>query len=107
MLNLLIFILCSFGLTQILLYGKILDSIRPKEGKLGELFKCSLCMGFWTGILLAILDRKTLLFSLPDDGPITIILMGFISSGCVYVLDRLFCDNGLNINIRGENNDKK
>jgi hypothetical protein len=44
--ELLAFILCAYGLTQILVYGKILDDIRPTEGKLGELFKMPYVHGF-------------------------------------------------------------
>ena len=43
--DLLYFVLAAFGLTQILVYGTIFDSIRPSTGKLGELFRCSMCLG--------------------------------------------------------------
>ena len=57
--DLLYFILCSYGLTQILIYGSIFDSFRPKDGKLGELFRCPMCMGFWAGSFLFNLPPST------------------------------------------------
>jgi len=50
--ELLYFILCAHGLTQILVYGKIFDRIRPTKGKLGELFQCPMCIGMWVGAFL-------------------------------------------------------
>ena len=58
----LVFILlaCS-GLTFILKYGSILAWLRTPLVKIGlfrELFKCSLCLGFWSGILITIFLYK-------------------------------------------------
>ena len=50
--DLLYFILAAYGLTQILVYGSIFNGWRPTKGKLGELFKCSMCVGFWTSYIL-------------------------------------------------------
>ncbi len=44
--ELLTFILCAYGLTQILVYGKIFSRLRPKKGKLGELANWFLLAGF-------------------------------------------------------------
>ena len=60
--ELLTFILCAYGLTQILVYGKIFSKIRPKKGKLGELANCPMCMGFHVGWLLMLLSPFTLIF---------------------------------------------
>lgn len=46
----------ALGLTYILKYGSILNKIRSsliKNDFFDELFKCSLCLGFWSGILLS------------------------------------------------------
>jgi hypothetical protein len=94
--ELLIFILASYGLTQILCYGKILDSVRPTKGKLGELFQCSMCTGFWVGVFLGGIDPFTGLFSL-STGIVDSLLLGTISSGTSYVLDKLVSDNGIQI----------
>ena len=97
--HLIVFILVSYGLTQILCYGKIFDSIRPKTGKLGELFSCSMCTGFWVGVLLGVLDPFTGLFSL-STGVLDPILLGFLSSGTSYVLDKIVGDEGIQIQKR-------
>jgi len=95
-LPLIYFILSAFGLTQILVYGSIFNPIRPTKGKLGELFRCPMCLGFWIGLLLWSLNRQTELFSF-DYSPLTAILLGCLSSGTSYILSMLFDDNGLKI----------
>ena len=61
--ELLTFILCAYGLTQIVVYGKLLKGLRPTEGKLGELFGCPMCMGFHVGWFLMLLSPFTELFN--------------------------------------------
>lgn len=100
--NLLIFVLCAFGITQILCYGKIFDSIRPKNGKLGELFSCSMCIGFWVGFGLWFLKPYTQLYNF-DNSLITGFLLGCLSSGTSYMLDKLIGDDGIQI---GKGNSK-
>ena len=90
------FILSSFGLTQILVYGSIFNPIRPTKGKLGELFRCPMCLGFWVGLFLWSLNSQTELFSF-DYSPLTAILLGCLSSGTSYIIAMLFDDNGLKI----------
>ena len=45
------FILACYGMTTILVYGKIFNPVRPKTGFFGDLFKCTLCTGFWVGMI--------------------------------------------------------
>tara|TARA_A200000159_G_C7322067_1_gene339297 strand:- start:857 stop:1156 length:300 start_codon:yes stop_codon:yes gene_type:complete len=90
------FILSSFGLTQILVYGSILNPIRPTKGKFGELFKCPMCMGFWVGLFLWSINPYTQLFSF-DESLITAFLLGCISSATSYVLSVAFDDEGISI----------
>jgi hypothetical protein len=90
--ELLYFILASWGLTQILIYGTIFDKVRPKEGFLGELLKCPMCTGFWVGIL------HWFFFDLECG----ILQAGFISSAISYVLCMLFTDFGINIKVNKE-----
>jgi len=58
MLDFLIWIPVSFGITFSVTHGKIFQWLR--EGafeihqKLGELFKCPMCLGFWVGIFLSL-----------------------------------------------------
>ena len=92
--ELLTFILCAYGLTQIVVYGKLLKGLRPTEGKLGELFGCPMCMGFHVGWFLMLLSPFTELFSY-DVTVFNFFLLGGISSGTSYILTMLFGDNGV------------
>lgn len=71
------------------MYAKILNPIRPDI----YLFRCSMCLGFWTGICLWSVGGLTSLYSF-DYSLITGLNLGFLSSGVNYVLDRLFSDDG-------------
>ena len=90
------FCLISYGLTQILVYGKIFDPIRPKSGKLGQLLKCPMCTGFWVGLFLWFVKDYTQLFTF-DDSFITGLLLGFASSAAAYVGNVVFSDEGVKI----------
>lgn len=94
--ELLIFILSSAGLTQILCYGSIFDKIRPKHGILGELFACSMCVGFHVGYI-----NFTAMcisgFYLAPFNFITLILFGCLSSLTSYIFDKIIDDNGIKI----------
>ena len=94
--ELLTFILVAYGLTQILVYGSILNSIRPTKGKLGELFHCPMCMGFWVGFFLCVISPFTPLFTF-EPNFITPILLGCLSSGTSYILCQVFDDEGIKI----------
>jgi hypothetical protein len=94
--ELIIFILVAYGLTQILVYGSVLNSIRPKEGSLGELFQCPMCMGFWVGVFLCVISPFTPLFTF-EPNFVTPILLGCLSSGTSYILCQTFDDEGIKI----------
>ena len=50
--DLVYFILAAYGMTFIIVYGKIFEDIRPNKDytkKWNTLFHCPLCMGFWVG----------------------------------------------------------
>lgn len=102
MLQLIYFILVSYGLTQILCYGSILNPIRPTKGKLGELFKCPMCMGFWVGMFLCGISPYTELFSFGQTF-INFILLGCLSSGTSYILNMGVSDDGFNFKIKSGN----
>ena len=91
-----VFVLCCFGLTQILVYGTILDRIRPTQGWMGELLSCPMCTGFWVGLILWYLSFYTELINF-DGSLITALLCGFAGSAEGYVPNILFDDNGLKI----------
>jgi hypothetical protein len=94
--ELIYFILVAYGLTQILIYGSILKPIRPTKGKLGELFQCSMCMGFWVGVFLCVISPFTPLFTF-EPNFVTPILLGCLSSGTSYILCQAFDDEGIKI----------
>ncbi len=93
MINLIYFILCSYGLTQIVMWGKIFDKIRPNT----RFWICPMCVGFWVGIGLALVNKYTELFSF-DYSTVTIFLLGCLSSGTTYFLSMLLDDFGIKIN---------
>jgi|TARA_R110002110_G_scaffold131825_1_gene312906 hypothetical protein len=94
--ELLYFILAAYGLTQILVYGKVLDRIRPTKGVLGQLFSCPMCMGFHVGWFLMLLSPYTELFNF-DVTVANYFILGWLSSGTSYILNMLFGDEGLQI----------
>lgn len=94
--DLLYFVLCSYGLTLILLYGSIFDKIRPSSDWLygfGKLFNCPLCMGFWTGAFLFCINNWTELFTF-EYTIANFLILGWLSSGTCYILAVLFGDLG-------------
>ncbi len=91
--NLIVFILGCFGLTQILAYGSIFDRVRPEH----KFFHCPMCLGFWVGILIFALFWLVGI-QMFSDVYLGSVLFGFISSGTSYVLCQLFGDDGININ---------
>jgi len=94
--ELLWFVLAAYGLTQVLVYGSIFNKIRPTEGFFGELFRCSMCLGFWVGVLLYGISFYTELFTFELSWANPIIL-GSLSSGTSYALSMLFGDEGINV----------
>ena len=96
MLELIYFILCGYGLTQILCYASILHPIRPSKGKLGELFECPMCIGFWVGIFLCVVSPYTKLFSF-ECSLINFILLGSLCSGTSYILNMVVGDDGIKV----------
>ena len=99
--QLVVFILVCYGLTQILVYGSIFNKIRPQKGMLGELFKCPMCIGFWAGLLIHRLSFYTELFTF-DTNLLTSFLLGCVSSGTSYVLCVMFGDDGVKIDATGD-----
>ena len=94
--NFIWFCLVSYGLTQILVYGKIFDPIRPKSGKLGQLLECPMCTGFWVGLFLWFVKDYTQLFTF-DNSVVTGLLLGFAGSAAAYIGNMVFGDDGIKI----------
>jgi|TARA_R110000824_G_scaffold160957_6_gene336002 hypothetical protein len=99
--ELITFILCAYGLTQILVYSKVLEKIRPTKGKLGELANCPMCMGFHVGWFLMLLSPFTELFSF-DVSITNFFLLAWLSSGTSYVLNMVFGDSGIQHSTKSE-----
>ena len=97
--ELLVFVLSSYGLTQIVVYGKIFDKVRPTQGLLGKLLACSMCTGFWVGLFLWSVKDYTQLFTF-DNSFVTGVLLGCLSSGTSYILNMLFGDDGIKIDLK-------
>ena len=91
------FCLAAYGLTQILVYGKIFDSIRPTKDltKMWTvLFHCLMCMGFWVGLFLFSINGFTELFTF-DYTIANFFICGWISAGTSYLISMLVDDFGL------------
>jgi len=101
--SLIIFILAAYGLTQILVFGSIFDPVRPTQGFFGELFQCSMCVGFWVGVFLYGVSFYTELFTF-ELNLVNPFLLGWLSSGTSYILSQLFGDEGIKIKVDNNGN---
>lgn len=104
--ELLTFILCAYGLTQILVYGDLplLKRIRPAKesaGGYGKLFHCPMCMGFWTGVFLFGINGCTELFTF-EYTLANALILGSLSSGTCYLLGVLINDFGFKVTYKNE-----
>lgn len=92
-----LFILICYGITQIVIYGKIFNKFRPKAA----FFHCSMCVGFWIGVMVGWLARfcPDMLgaVNMASSTIIGLVFCGCISSATSYCLDVLIGDNGLNL----------
>lgn len=79
-------LLASVGLMFIIKYGSILEPYRRNiskiHPKIKELHKCSLCLGFWTGLIISVIDYM-FITNKPD------ILLPLMSSGVCWFIDNL------------------
>ena len=94
--ELIYFILAAYGLTQILVYGKLFDNIRPSEEVLKGFFHCPMCVGFWAGVFLFGINSFTELFTF-EYNLANLFILGWLSSGTSYVLNMIFGDCGIKI----------
>ncbi len=86
------FILACYGLTQVLVYGSIFNSIRPKH----HFFHCPMCMGFWAGVIVCLISPWTELFTF-ETNLVNLLLCGWLSSGTRYALCMIIGDEGINV----------
>ena len=103
--ELLYFVLTAYGLTQILVFGSIFNKVRPTQGWMGKLLSCPMCTGFWVGVLLFGINGYTELFTY-EYNIANLLILGWLSSGTSYILNVIFCDNGIQIGTNDEQLDK-
>jgi len=104
--ELLIFILCAYGMTQIIVYSDmpLLKRLRPSKKSCkgyGKLFHCPMCMGFHVGWFLMLLSPFTELFNF-DYNLVNFLLLGSLGAGTSYMMDTIIDDEGIKIKYRGE-----
>ena len=100
--ELLLFVLIAYGLTQILVYSDmpVIKKLRPHKESYkgyGKVFHCPMCMGFHVGWFLLLLSPWTELFMF-DVTIINAVLFGCLSSATSYVLNMVFGDEGIKVN---------
>jgi len=85
MTNLILFILASWGLTHILVSGKIFETPRNwiiiKNEFLGGILTCYQCTGFWSGMFIAGCFTRNYFY---------IFLLGLIASGTCSFLNSIY-----------------
>ena len=96
--DLIYFVLAAYGLTQILVYGSIFDKVRPTTGWFGDLFSCTMCVGFWVGVLLFGINGWTELFTY-EYNLVNLLILGWLASGTSYVFNMIFSDKGIQIGV--------
>lgn len=92
--ELIYFVLICFGMTQIICFGTIFDSIRPNY----DFFRCPMCIGFWVGSFVWALSPFTKLFTFDYDF-VTAFFLACLSSGTSYVMNMAFSDTGFQLGI--------
>lgn len=101
------FILTAYGMTFIIVYGKIFEDIRPKKDytkKWNTLWNCPLCMGWWCSLFLFGINGFTELFTF-EYSLANAFCLSCLGSGTTYLLSVLVNDFGLRVSPRtgGEN----
>ncbi len=100
--ELIYFVLTAYGLTQILVYGKIFESLRPSQEKFTGFFHCPMCIGFWVGTFLFGINKWTELFTF-EYSLANLFILSWLSSGTSYVLTMLVSDNGIQLGVNKNN----
>ena len=102
--ELIYFILASYGLTQIIIFGSIFNKVRPSRDWMhgfGKLFHCPMCMGFWVGVFLFGINKWTELFTF-EYTVANALIMGGLASGTSYLLSVLINDYGFKVTYKNE-----
>ena len=97
--DLVYFALTAYGLTQILVYGKIFQGLRPSKEKFKGFFHCPMCVGFWSGSFLFGINGFTELFTF-DYNLANFFILSWLSSGTSYLLDQFMGDFGFRLEVK-------
>lgn len=85
---LLCWLLLCYGFSNVVVGGNVTYNFRAwmyaLHVKLGELFECMMCFGFWVGVILALLGLKVVLH---PNVLLEVLCNGFLSSGGVWVIN--------------------
>jgi hypothetical protein len=95
--DLLWFVLASYGMTFGIVYASIFNKIRPSHdwlGGFGKIFHCSLCMGFHVGWFLFVINRWTELFTF-DYTLANFLICGCVASGTSFMLSQIIQEKGV------------
>jgi len=99
--DLIYFVLASWGMTQILVYGTIFENqrdwIMEKSNWLGALIHCPMCTGFWVGAFLFGINDLTELFNF-EYNIANLLILSCIASATSYTLNTVIGDGGIKIN---------
>ena len=93
--NVILFVLAAWGMTQIIVYGEIFDRIRPKH----KFFHCPMCIGFHVGWFLFIFFCASGMFDQNTHLPAEMFVYACISSATSSMLVSVFTDNGISIDM--------
>jgi predicted membrane protein len=110
-----LFVLACYGITQILVYGKIFEGLRtsvPKKlsfgryrEKIHKVLKyyvhCTMCIGFLVGIFVFCSMQGTKLFTV-ELSLANVFMFAAISSGTSYFLCQLVDDKGIRFSCSSE-----
>ena len=100
--NFVYFVLTAYGLTQILVYGKIFESLRPSKKVWKGFFHCPMCIGFWVGAFLFGINKWTELFTF-EYSLANLFILSWLASGTSYVLAMIVGDAGFQVGVKREN----
>jgi hypothetical protein len=93
------FILTAFGLTQILVYSKLFEAIRPPKETWKGFFHCPMCVGFWVGAFLFGINGWTELFTF-EYNLVNFFILSWLASGTTYLLTMFLGDFGFRLEVR-------
>ena len=103
--NILLWILVSFGMATIVSVSKIFEPVRNWVTRIssyvGGFLACTMCMGFWTGVFLFGINGCTELFTF-EYTLANALILGSLSSGTCYLLGVLINDFGFKVPYKDE-----